>query len=120
VSSGHSHTAGSNRRRLFVALGLSLLVIVVMIVPRAWMLMREVIAILLETTPSNVDLEQVRAQWLNKSFVLSARVVAKAEALAADAGPIQIEPEGNALGGACDARLGDPGKLPAHAVRWGT
>ena len=81
------------------------------------MLLREVVGILLETTPGNVDLEVVRAHWLSKSFVLSVHVVVKAEALAVGIGPIladlsacldghfnienstiQIEPEGHALG----------------------
>ncbi len=84
------------------------LVVVVLIVPRAWMLLREVIAILLETTPSDVDLQEVRAHWLSKSFVisvhdmhawtitsglpvLSAHVVVKTEALADGTGPILVD-----------------------------
>ena len=79
--------------------------VAVMILPRAWQVLREVIGILIEATPSDLDLDSVRAHWLSKPFVvsvhdmhawtitsgvpvMSAHVVVREDALAQGLGPI--------------------------------
>ena len=79
--------------------------VAVMILPRAWQLLREVIGILIESTPDDLDLDSVRVHWLSKPFVvsvhdmhawtitsgvpvMSAHVVVRDDALARGLGPI--------------------------------
>jgi len=79
--------------------------VALMILPRAWDLLREVIRILIEATPKDLDLESVREHWLSKPFVLSvhdmhawtitsglpvmsAHVVVRDDALAGGLGPM--------------------------------
>lgn len=76
-----------------------------MILPRAWQLLREVIGILIEATPKDLDLDSIRVHWLSKPFVvsvhdmhawtitsgvpvMSAHVVVRDDALARGLGPI--------------------------------
>lgn len=85
--------------------------VAVMILPRAWQLLREVIRILIESTPDDLDLDAVRAHWLSKTFVvsvhdmhawtitsgvpvLSAHVVVRDDALAGGLGPILEDLQG--------------------------
>lgn len=85
--------------------------VAVMILPRAWQLLREVIRILIESTPDDLDLDTVRAHWLSKTFVvsvhdmhawtitsgvpvLSAHVVVRDDALAGGLGPILEDLQG--------------------------
>ena len=46
------------------------IVVVVMIVPRAWLLLREALSILLETTPKSINLDEVREHLLAQADVI--------------------------------------------------
>lgn len=79
--------------------------IAVMILPRAWGLLRESLDVLMEATPRRVNLDDVRAHWLSKDFVvavhdmhawtitsgldvMSAHVVVRTDALDRGIGPL--------------------------------
>ena len=95
------------------------LVIVVLIVPRAWSLLRDVVQVLLEATPQGVDLAEVRAHikqvpgvvdvhdlhaWTITSGVpvLSAHVVVDAECIARGRSGQVLDRLGECLGGHFD------------------
>jgi len=89
--------------------------VVVMILPRAWLLLREALSILLETTPKALDLSEVRQHLMEQAEVvdvhdmhawtitsgvevMSAHVVVRNQVPACDTGSLLIELQGCLLG----------------------
>jgi cobalt-zinc-cadmium efflux system protein len=50
---------------------LASVLIALMILPRAWGLLRESTDVLLEATPRSMDLDEVREHWMSKDFVIA-------------------------------------------------
>jgi cobalt-zinc-cadmium efflux system protein len=94
---------------------LASVVVVLMILPRAWLLLREALSILLETTPKSLDLTEVREHLLAQDDVvdvhdmhawtitsgvevMSAHVVVRSQQPPCDTGALLAELQGCLLG----------------------
>lgn len=94
---------------------LASVIVVLMILPRAWLLLREALSILLETTPKAIDLNEVRRHLLEQDDVvdvhdmhawtitsgvevMSAHVVVRSQVPACDTGALLMELQGCLLG----------------------